>query len=71
MFVPKSKPIAKSLPRSYVTRWEIFGVRVPGYRVKFKSFVHPIRMSMGEHNEELGIYAGIPTIDAGSVLQKY
>ena len=35
LFVPKSKPIAKSLPRCYVTRWEIFGVRVPRYRVKF------------------------------------
>ena len=25
LFVPKSKPIAKSLPRCYVTRWEILG----------------------------------------------
>ena len=33
--VSKSKPIAKSLPRCHVTRWEFFGVRVPGYRVKF------------------------------------
>ena len=35
LFVPKSKPIAKSLPRCYVTRWEIFGARVPRCRVKF------------------------------------
>ena len=71
MFVPKSKPIAKSLPRCYVTRWEIFGVRVPRYRVKFLSFVHPIPMSIGRHKQELGIYAGTPTTDAESVLQKY
>ena len=71
MFVTKSKPIAKSLLQSYVIRWEIFGVRVPGYPVKFESFVHPTRKSMGEHDQEMGIYAGIPTIDAGSALQKY
>ena len=30
LFVPKSKPIAKSAPQRYVTRGEIFGLRVPG-----------------------------------------
>ena len=71
MFVTKSKPIAKSLLQSYVIRWEIFGVRVPGYPVKFKSFVHPGRGSMGKHNQGMAIGTGFPTINAGSTLQKY
>ena len=71
MFVPKSEPIAKSAPQRYVTRREIFGLRVPGYPVKFKSFVRPMHRNMGELNEEMAIYAGPPTIDAGSTLQKY
>ena len=28
-------------------------------------------MSIGGREQELGIYAGIPTIDAESILQKY
>ena len=67
--VSKSKPIAKYCPdvmRLGGNFW-VPGSRVPGK--KFSSFVHPIPMGVGRH--EQGVHAGTPTTDAGSGLQKY